>query len=308
MNKKVIVTGGAGFIGSHVADLLLEKKYDVYVFDDLSTGRKENVNKKAKFFKIDITDFKKTNNLINKIKPICIFHLAAWPRIGRSMDDPLGTNNVNVNGTLVMLESARLNNVPRFIFSSSSSVYGKQDTFLMNENMDPHPMSHYALQKLIGEKYASFYAESFGMKIISLRYFSVYGDRQPSTGPYALVISKFIDQLNNGKKMTIFGDGNQTRDFTHVSDVAIANYMAMKVSINSGTNLIINIGASKETSVNDIAKLIGGQTEHIIPNPREKYEEQRKCADTRYAKKILRWQSKFAVATGIRELLKTKLR
>ena len=145
---KVIVTGGAGFIGSHVVDLMVAKKYDVYVFDNLSTGIKSNINKKAKFFKVDITDFEKINSLIRDIKPACIFHLAAWPRIGRSMDDPIGTNNVNVNGTLNMLETARINNIPRFIYSSSSSVYGMQKTYKMKENMDLNPMSHYALQKI----------------------------------------------------------------------------------------------------------------------------------------------------------------
>lgn len=303
MNNKVIVTGGAGFIGSHVVDLLISKKYEVYVFDNLSTGAKKNINNNAHFVRVDITDFKKINSLVNKIKPTCIFHLAAWPRIGRSMDDPIGTNNVNVNGTLNMLETARINDVSRFIYSSSSSVYGKQKTHKMKENMNLNPMSHYALQKLIGEKYAIFYAESFGMKIISLRYFSVYGDRQPNSGPYALVIAKFIDQLKKGQKLTVFGNGKQTRDFTHVSDVANANYLALKANIKSGINNIINIGASKETSVNKIAKMIGGKIDYIIPNPREKYEELRKMADINLAKKILGWTPKIVITNGIQLLL-----
>ncbi|MEK7100211.1 MAG: NAD-dependent epimerase/dehydratase family protein [Patescibacteria group bacterium] len=302
MSKKVIITGGAGFIGSHVTDLMVSEGYDVTVFDDLSTGVRSNINKQAKFIKIDITNFKKVNILVKKIKPICIFHLAAWPRIGRSMDDPIGTNNVNVNGTLVMLESARINKVPRFIFSSSSSIYGNQKTHRMNESMIPKPMSHYALQKLIGEKYATFYAESFGMKIISLRYFSVYGDRQPSTGAYALVIAKFLDQSKNKQTLTVFGDGNQTRDFTHVLDVAASNLLAMKAKVNSGTNTIVNIGASKETSVNQIAKMIGGDIEYIIPNPREKYEELRKMADNNLAKKLLKWVPQVDITEGISKL------
>lgn len=303
MNNRIIITGGAGFIGSHVVDLMILKRYEVYVFDDLSTGIKENINKLAKFINIDVTNFKKVNPLVAKVKPICIFHLAAWPRIGRSMDDPIGTNNVNVNGTLSMLESARINNVPRFVYSSSSSVYGNQKTHIMNEKMDLNPMSHYALQKLISEKYATFYAENFGLKIISLRYFSVYGNRQPNSGPYALVIAKFIDQLKKGQRLTVFGDGTQTRDFTHVSDVANANYLALKANIKSGINNIINIGASKETSVNKIAKMIGGKIKYIIPNPREKYEELRKMADIRVAKKILKWEPKVDITKGINNLL-----
>lgn len=304
MNKKVVITGGAGFIGSHVVDLMISKGYKVTVFDDLSTGVKGNINKLANFIKVDITNFKKTNSLIAEIKPVCIFHLAAWPRIARSMDDPIGTNSVNVNGTLSMLESARVNKIPRFIFSSSSSVYGKQKTHIMNEDMIPNPVSHYALQKLIGEKYATFYAKNFGMSIISLRYFSVYGDRQPKSGPYALVISKFIDQLKNKQKMTVFGDGIQTRDFTHVSDVAKANLLAMKADVEFGTNTIINIGASKETSVNQIVTMLNGDAVNIIPNPREKYEEQRKMADNRLANKILKWKPEIDIVYGINELIK----
>lgn len=304
MNNKVIITGGAGFIGSHLTDLMVEKGYEVTIFDDLSTGVKSNINKSANFVEIDITNFKKTNYFVAKIKPDCIFHLAAWPRINRSMDDPIGTNNVNVNGTLNMLEAARINNISRFIYSSSSSVYGKQKTHIMKENMIPNPMSHYALQKLIGETYATFYSKSFGMKIISLRYFSVYGDRQPHSGPYALVISKFIDQLKNKQKMTVFGDGTQTRDFTHVSDVAKANLLAMDADVEFGTNTIINIGASKETSVNQIVKMLNGDAVNIIPNPREKYEEQRKMADNRLANKILKWKPETDIVYGINELIK----
>ena len=234
---------------------------------------------------------------------MCIFHLAAWPRIGRSMDDPIGTNNVNVNGTLSMLETARINNVERFIYSSSSSVYGSQATHKMEENMVLHPMSHYALQKLISEKYATFYAESFEMKIISLRYFSVYGERQPNSGPYALVIAKFIDQLHNNQKLTVFGDGEQTRDFTHVSDVANANYLALRANIKKGTNYILNIGASKETSVNQIAGMIGGQISHITPNPRKKFEELRKMADIKLANNILNWKPSIDIEDGVGKLL-----
>lgn len=306
MNKRIIITGGAGFIGSHLTDLIVTKGYEVYVFDDLSTGLESNINKNANFIKVDITNYKKINSLVSKIKPECIFHLAAWPRIGRSMDDPIGTNNVNVVGTLVMLESARINEVPRFVFSSSSSVYGKQEKHIMSEDMEPNPMSHYALQKLIGEKYASFYAQTFNMNIITLRYFSVFGDRQPNSGPYALVISKFLKQLKLGQELTVFGDGNQTRDFTHVSDVAIANLMAMKVIINRGKNILINIGTSKETSVNQIANYFQGKIKYIIPNPRERFEERRKIADITLTKKILGWTPKVNIEEGLQMLISKK--
>jgi UDP-glucose 4-epimerase len=303
---KVIVTGGAGFIGSHVCDLLIEKGFSVVIFDDLSTGRKENINKKATFVKIDITDARRVINLVSKIKPKCIFHLAAWPRIERSIEDPVGTHKVNVIGTLSLLEAAKRGHVPRFIYSSSSSVYGKQRVFKMKEDMEPNPISHYALQKLLAEKYCTFYAQNFEMKIVSLRYFNVYGKRQPDTGVYALVLGKFIKQINEGRKLTVYGDGKQTRDYTFVGDVARANLLSMMAKIPSGRNTVINIGSSQETSVNQIVNLLKGVPEYIVPNPRSEYEERRKVADIQLAKKILGWGPAVMVEEGLKMLLGKK--
>jgi UDP-glucose 4-epimerase len=303
---KVIVTGGAGFIGSHVCDLLIEKGFSVVIFDDLSTGRKEYINRKATFTKVDITDARKVINLVSKIKPGCIFHLAAWPRIGRSIEDPIGTHKVNVIGTLSMLEAAKRGHVPRFIYSSSSSVYGKQKVFKMKEDMEPNPISHYALQKLLAEKYCTFYAESFGMEIVTLRYFNVYGKRQPNAGIYALVLGKFLDQHQSGKKLTVYGDGKQTRDYTFVRDVARANLLSMMAKIPSGRNTVINIGSSKETSVNQIVNLLKGVPEYIVPNPRSEYEERRKVADIHLAKETLGWKPTVMVKEGLNMLLGKK--
>ncbi len=304
--RKVIVTGGAGFIGSHVCDWLIKKGFSVVIFDDLSTGRKENINKKATFIKVDITDARKVINLVSKIKPACIFHLAAWPRIGRSIEDPIGTHKVNVIGTLSMLEAANRGHVPRFIYSSSSSVYGKQRVFKMKEEMEPNPISHYALQKLLSEKYCTFYAQNFGMEIVSLRYFNVYGKRQPDRGVYALVLGKFIKQMEEGRRLTVYGDGKQTRDFTFVGDVARANLLSMMAKIPRGKNIIINIGSSKETSVNQIVNLLKGVPEYIVPNPRSEYEERRKGSDIQLAKKILGWRPAIMVEEGLNMLLGKK--
>lgn len=302
MNKRVIVTGGAGFIGSHVVDLLVEERYSVSVFDNLSTGKKEYINKKSNFVNIDITDSKKVFDVVSQIKPDCILHLAAWARLKRSIDDPIGTNKVNVNGTLIMLEAARRFNVPRFVYSSSSSIYGGQKNHKMKENFTPHPISHYALQKLIGEEYCTLYAENFGIKVVSFRYFNVYGDRQPDQGEYSLVIGKFLRQVKEGKKLTVFGDGRQTRDFTHVSDVARANLIVLSANLPRGRNTVVNIGSSQETSVNQIVKLLGGIPDYIIPNPRGIYEEKRKVADVSLAKKVFGWEPKVMFKEGLKKL------
>ncbi len=302
MNKKVIVTGGAGFIGSHVVDLLVEEGYLVSVFDDLSTGRKEYINRKSNFVNIDITDSKKVFGVVSQIKPDCILHLAAWARLKRSIDDPIGTNKVNVNGTLIMLEAARKFDIPRFIYSSSSSIYGGQKNHKMKESFTPHPISHYALQKLMGEEYCTLYAENFGIKVVSFRYFNVYGDRQPDQGKYSLVIGKFLRQLKEGKKLTVFGDGKQTRDFTHISDVARANLIDLSADLPRRRNTIVNIGSSQEISVNQIVKLLGGIPDYIIPNPRGFYEERRKVADISLAKKVFGWEPKVKLKDGLKEL------
>lgn len=301
MNKKLIVTGAAGFIGSHVCDLLINRGYSVYVFDDLSTGKLENINTKAIFEKVDITKHTKVLSLVEKIKPDSILHLAAWPRIMRSVDEPIDTNMVNVNGTFVMLEAAKKVGVRRFVYSSSSSVYGDQKTFKMKESFTPHPKSLYALQKLIGENYCTFYAESFGMSIVSLRYFSVYGERQHDIGVYALVLGKFMNQFKNNVNLTIYGDGKQTRDFTHVSDVVQANLLSLTSNLPKGKNTVLNIGTSRETSVNEIAKYIGGKVKHIVPNPREKYEERRKAADINLARKVLDWKPKVVLKDELKK-------
>ena len=303
---KVIVTGGAGFIGSHVCDLLVERGFGVVIFDNLSTGKKEFINKKTTFEYLDITNEKKVFKLVSEIKPGYIFHLAAWPRIGRSMDDPLGTHKVNVDGTLVMLEAARRAGTTRFIYSSSSSVYGEQKSHIMKESFIPNPGSHYALQKLIGEKYCSFYAKTCGMEVVLLRYFNVYGERQSAEGVYALVIGKFLNQIKNRQKLTVYGDGTQTRDFTFVGDVAMANLLSVSAKLAKGTNAIVNIGTSKESSVNQIASLLGGEPEYIVPNPRGKYEERRKAADISLAKEIIGWQPTVNIEEGLALLQKKK--
>ena len=232
----------------------------------------------------------------------CIFHTAAWARIPRSIQDPIGTHNVNVNGTLNVLQAARENGVPRVVYSSSSSVYGNQHTHVMREVMTPAPRSPYALQKLIGEQYAGMFARLFDMRVVSLRYFNVYGPRQATQGAYVLVIPHFLRLRDAGKPLTVYGDGHQTRGYTHVSDVVRANVLAATADLPAGGNTALNIGPTEETSVNEIAAMVGGPVEHVYPNPRGEFEERRKSADYSRAKALIGWQPQIPLREAIQTL------
>ncbi len=298
---RCLVTGGCGFIGSHLVDRLLESGHQVTILDDLSAGSQETLNPDANLVEGSITDMHLLDSASEGVN--WIFHTAAWARIQRSIDDPIGTHNVNVTGTLNVLDVARMNKVERVIYSSSSSVYGDQASHIMHEEMVPAPKSPYAVQKLIGEQYCTLYAHIYGMKVCSLRYFNVYGPGQPREGAYVLVIPDFLRLRAEQKPMTVYGDGNQTRSYTHVSDVANANLLAAAADLPSGENTILNIGTDVETSVNEIAAIIGGETEHIIPNPRGEFEELRKCADYSKSAAKIGWQPQTQLRDGIAALL-----
>ncbi|HRY62878.1 MAG TPA: NAD-dependent epimerase/dehydratase family protein [Candidatus Paceibacterota bacterium] len=292
---KVVVTGGAGFIGSNLTDALVEEGFDVHVIDNLVGGKKENVNKKAKLRIADITD-------LNKIKPIFkgaeyVFHLAALPRVQYSIEHPEETNEANITGTLNVLIAAKDAKVKKLVYSASSSAYGDQKIMPLREDMRANPKSPYGLQKYVGELYSRLFYDVYGLSTVCLRYFNVYGPRQSDEGAYALVIAKFLKQKAEGKPMTITGSGKQTRDFTHVSDVARANILAMK-SNKVGKGEVLNIGCGSNQSVNKIAKLIGGETVHIPA----RLEPKDTLADNRLAKKLIGWAPKVKIEEGIRRL------
>ena len=297
---KCVVSGGCGFIGSHLVDRLIQLGHDVAVFDDLSTGDASRCNSFADLTIESVTDLAA---LISATETAdIVFHTAAWARVARSVVDPVGTHAVNVTGTLNVLRAAQVNGVSRLINSSSSSVYGDQATHLMREDMTPNPKSPYALHKLMGEQYADMFARLFSMSIVSLRYFNVYGPGQPSQGAYSLVIPRFLRMREEGRPLTVYGDGNQTRSYTHVSDVVAANILAASAELPAGEHRVLNIGTGQETSVNDIAAAIGGPVQHIVPNPRREFEEARKAADCSRARSLIGWEPRVAFADGIREL------
>lgn len=298
---KCVVTGGCGFIGSHLVDELVEQGHEVVVVDDLSTGDRSYLNPKATLIEGSITDIDLMVSAT--VAAGCIFHTAALARIMRSVDDPVGTHNANVTGTLNIIKAAQINRVDRIINSSSSSVYGDQSSHVMVETMTPMPKSPYGLQKLIGEQYASMFAKIFNMQIVSLRYFNVYGHRHSTEDAYALVIPHFLKLRDAGRPLTIYGDGTQTRAYTHVSDAVEANILAASTDIVSGRHFVLNIGSAEETSVNDIARLIGGEIEYIVPNPRGEFEESRKSADSSKAQAVIGWEPHVPLAEGIETLI-----
>lgn len=294
---RYIVTGGAGFIGSHLVDALIERGDEVIVIDNLATGKKENLNPRAKFIEADICDYEKIAPHFKGADGV--FHLAALPRVQLSIEKPIETHRANVLGTINVLTAARDNKVKRVVYSASSSAYGNQSTLPLKEEMAPRPMSPYGLQKLEGEEYCRLFNELFGVETICLRYFNVYGSRMADEGSYVTVIAIFSRQKKNGEKLTITGDGTQTRDFTHVSDVARANLATME-SDKVGKGEIINIGAGGNKSVNEVAALIGGNVEYI---PARKGEPHDTLADISRAKLLLGWEPKENFEERVRELI-----
>ncbi|OUU63071.1 MAG: hypothetical protein CBC24_09495 [Candidatus Pelagibacter sp. TMED64] len=297
---RCVVTGGAGFIGSHLVDKLVDSGHEVIVFDDLSTGKEENINSEAKFFKLDISD----KNIFDKRKirdysmsdimtgVDVVFHTAALARVQPSIDNPIEFNDVNVCGTLNLLKACVDYDVKRFIFSSSSSVYGEVEKkdLPTSENANLNPMSPYALQKLMGEQYCKLFSDIHNLETASLRYFNVYGNRMSLDGAYKLVIPIFTEQILNGNPMTIRGDGEQRRDFTYVGDVVNANIKCMDYPLELNGD-VFNIGNGDNRSVNDIANMIGGDTINVEPV----IEPKETLADNTKAKKILGFNSSMSI-------------
>ncbi len=295
--EKIIVTGGAGFIGSNLVDVLVESGYDVHVIDNLSGGKKENVNIKAKLYIKDITNLKQIETIFKGAD--YVFHLAALPRVQFSIEHPALANEANVTGTVNVLIASEKAKVKKVIYSASSSAYGDQKIMPLVETMNAMPKSPYGLQKYIGEMYCGLWSEVYKIPTVCLRYFNVYGPRNSSEGAYALVIAKFVEQRRRGEILTITGDGKQTRDFTHVRDVVQANLLAMK-SKKTGKGEIINIGAGRNVSINAVAKIVGGLIKHIPA----RFEPKHTLADNSLARKLLGWKPEVTIENGIIELKK----
>jgi UDP-glucose 4-epimerase len=253
--KKVLVTGGAGFIGSNLVEELIIRGAHVVIIDNISTGRKENIehllkNDNLDFIRGSITDLPLLQKASSQID--YVFHQAAIPSVPRSIENPLASNEANVTGTLNVLIAARDNGVKKVVYASSSSVYGDTPTLPKREDMVPNPQSPYALTKLAAEYYCSIFTRVYGLPTICLRYFNVYGPRQNPDSQYAAVIPKFIKSILQGKSPIIFGDGEQTRDFTFVKDVVSANLLAA----GSAATGVFNIGRGERITLNQLTNLL----------------------------------------------------
>lgn len=285
---KYVVTGGLGFIGSWVQDYLTEDGHDVHVIDTLVRGEEQlkNLDAKATLHRVDIRKFDDVVRVFDGADGV--FHLAALPRMQYSIEQPILTNDVNVNGTLVVLEAARQAGVRRVVYSASSSAYGTDNDPPFVENMEARPRIPYAVQKFVGELNCASYSEIFGLETVCLRYFNVYGPRQTTDkdGAYATVIGIFLGQREKNQPMTVVYPGTQSRDFTYVSDVADANLKAM-LSEKVGNAEIINIGTGKTNSIQRVAKMIGGETVVIGERIGEARETR---AIILRARKLLDWQ------------------
>lgn len=293
---KCLVTGGAGFIGSHLVDRLIKDGHTVVSVDDLSTGKEENENPKAQNArrKIETRNYYRigggrdnSNRYHGSIfrGVDVVFHLAAKARVQPSIKDPISFNQTNVDGTLNILKACVDNNVKRIVFSSSSSVYGNAEKTPTTEGCSLNPLSPYALQKLIGEQYCKLFSDVYDLDTVCLRYFNVYGNRMSLDGAYRLVIPIFAQQKLDGEPMTINGDGEQRRDFTHIDDVVEANVITGFSKLKF-TGDAFNIGNGDNRSVNEIADMIGGDRVHGDPV----IEPKETLADISKAKSTLDWK------------------
>ena len=297
---KYVITGGAGFIGSNLVERLVKEGNEVHVIDNFSFGKLENCNKKAHYYNIDLSQ--KSN--FNQVKEVCknadsVFHLACIARVQPSIKNPVEYEMNNTISTVNILKASVESNVRRFIYSSSSSVYGNPTNLPLKEDFKTNPLSPYGAQKLYGEILCKTFSKVYGLETVSLRYFNVYGEKQNIDGAYALVIGIFLNQKSNEKSLTVRGDGSQRRDFTYVGDVVRANILASN-SEHVGSGEIINIGNGKNKSINEIASYVGGKIKYIEP-VLEPFET---LADNLKAKKLLNWEPKQDVKSWIKDYIK----
>jgi nucleoside-diphosphate-sugar epimerase len=303
--SKVLVTGGAGFIGSNLTETLLKQGHLVRVLDNFSTGRRENLVFDKAFPSLeiiegDICDLNICQRAMNDVE--FVFHQAALASVQRSVEDPLTSNSVNVEGTLNVLLAARDAGVKRFVYASSCAVYGDDPIIPKREEMSPNPLSPYALQKYIGEQYCRLFSQLYNLGTVSLRYFNIFGPKQDPTSIYSAVIPKFISAMLEGHPPIVFGDGEQSRDFTYIDNVVQANLLAMSADHLNGE--AINIACGKRISLNqllDILKdIIGSKVSPVYQEPR-KGDIRHSLADIQKGGKFLNYCPIVEIGDGLKK-------
>ncbi len=299
---KILVTGGAGFIGSWVAELLIRDGHHVLILDDISSGKEENIPKDAEFIREDIKNHESLDRIFNDFKPEVINHHAAQINVRKSVEDPTLDAKINIIGTLNLLELSKKYNIEKFIFASTGgAIYGEPEIIPPDENTIPQPISPYGVSKYAVESYLSYYKALYGLSFVALRYSNVYGPRQDPHGE-AGVIAIFCNRIISGDACVIFGDGTQTRDYVFVGDVARANLLSL-----SAPDGIYNIGTQKETSVNDLAILLHQSSEKPIKvenSPPRDGEVRRIALNIQKAKDVLDWTPNISLEDGIAQTWK----
>ncbi|HEU4504113.1 MAG TPA: NAD-dependent epimerase/dehydratase family protein [Nitrospira sp.] len=296
---KVLVTGGAGFIGSHLVDRLILEGHDAVVVDNLVTGKRRNINRAATFYKMDVQSWRLERAFRNE-RPNVVMHLAAQMDVRKSVEDPMFDAQVNVLGTLNVLQQAVKHGVRKVIFSSSGgAIYGEQETYPAPETHVLKPLSPYGLSKLCGEQYLSYFQRVSGLQAVSLRYANVYGPRQDPEGE-AGVVAIFIQKMLNNEQAVINGNGRQTRDFVFVDDVVEAN-LAMMGQETQGT---YNVGTGVETSINDLFRILvqhTGSTCKEMHGPAKKGEQARSVIDCTKLRQEVSWEPKADLSEGLKK-------
>lgn len=302
MAERYLVTGGAGFIGSHIARRLVAEGERVRIVDNLSTGLKERLEDLAasvEFVKGDLADLRISDEAVQGVD--FVLHQAAIPSVQRSVADPLSTHRANVTATLNLLESCRKAGVRRLVYAASSSAYGDTEVLPKVEDMPPNPLSPYALQKLVGERYGELYYRLYGLETVSLRYFNVFGPGQDPHSEYSAVIPKFISAMQANKTVTVYGDGEQSRDFTYVENVVDANLRALRAPQAAGQ--VCNIGCGERITLNSLVglleKIIGVKAD-VSYAAQKPGDVRHSLADIARAKGLLGYEPKIGVEDGLR--------
>jgi len=301
--SRYLITGGAGFIGSHICEELLRRGEAVTVLDNFATGRRENLRhleRELRLIEGDLRDLVTVREAVRGAD--YVLHQGALPSVPRSVADPITTHQVNTEGTLNVLVAARDEGVKRVVFASSSSVYGDTPILPKREDMPPAPKSPYAVSKLTGEHYCRVFCEIYGLETVALRYFNVFGPRQDPNSQYAAAIAKFARALLDGGEITVYGDGEQTRDFTYVANVVEANLLAAKAP--DAASRVFNIAGGRRISLNQVVRLLAditGREARVHHDPPRPGDVKDSLADTNAAAQVLRYQPRVAFEQGLRE-------